>query len=473
MASLLTPGTWHLIGIGGIGVSGVARLLHARGLDVQGSDVRESQLTLSLRDVGIRVFIGHDAANLKGVDTVVVSTAIPATNPEVVAAKALGLRILHRSQALGALLEDRRGVGIIGTHGKGTVSAAVTWLLDQAGLKPGFVIGGLLENYHMNARDGAPWLVAEVDESDGSLVNSRPEVAVLNNLELDHLNYYPSWDKLESVVLTFFHGNAKLRTAVVNADDAGARKLLAQLTPDRYVRGTAPLQDGQVRLVTFGFESADVDVRGLDLRTRRMGGTFGVQAAGVLLGEVTVNLPGSYNASNLLGAMATALAVGVPFPTIQAAAPGYKGLENRFTLVDADGVEVVKDYISHPTGIKRVLEAARSQAEGQVVAVFKPYRFTMIHYLQDDYREAFRDADRVVITELYTAGEVPIPGIDTDFLCDKIREVCPDVTYIHTLEDIPPWLLREVEAPATVLFFGGDDLFRMADGYIAGRRGAA
>ena len=180
---------------------------------------------------------------------------------------------------------------------------------------------------------------------------------------------------------------------------------------------------------------------------------------------------GAYNASNVLGAIATALAAGVPFAAIQAATPRYLGLENRFTLVDAAGVEVVKDYISHPTGIKRVLEAARAQAEGPVVAVFKPYRFTMIHYLQDDYREAFRDADRVLVTELYTAGEVPIPGIDTDFLCNKIREVVPDVSYVHALDDIPPWLAREVTAPATVLFFGGDDLFRTADAYVALRRG--
>ena len=482
MTTLLTPGTYHLIGIGGIGVSGVARLLHARGLDVQGSDVRESQLTLALRELGIRVTIGHDANNLGSADTVVISTAIPATNPEFVAAQQRGLRVLHRSEALGALLEDRRGIGIIGTHGKGTVSAAITWLLDQGGLQPGYVIGGLLQNYGDNANDGKAlpngdrWLVAEVDESDGSLVNSHPEVAVLNNLELDHLHYYPEWPKLEAAVLRFFHENAKLRVAVLNADDAGVEKILVKLQlPEN------------ARLVTFGFDPPDrpdhqgealrqrpVDVRGTHLQTGRMKASFDVSvregADYRQLGRVEVSLPGKYNASNVLAAIATALAVEVPFEQIQRATPLYQGLENRFTLVDAAGVEVVKDYISHPTGIKRVLEAARSQAEGPVVAVFKPYRFTMIHYLQDDYREAFRDADRVVVTELYTAGEVPIPGIDTDFLCAKIREVVPDVTYVHDLADIAPWLQREVQAPATVLFFGGDDLFRVADAYVALRR---
>jgi UDP-N-acetylmuramate--alanine ligase len=455
---LLTSGIWHLIGIGGIGVSGVARLLHARGLQVQGSDVRESQITLALRAAGMTVFIGQQAGNLDGVDTVVVSTAIPETNPELVEARRRGLRVLHRSQALGALLEDREAVGVIGTHGKGTVSAAVAWLLDAAGLEPSFVIGGLLQNYGVNARaTSSPWIVAEVDESDGSLVNSHPTYAVLNNLELDHLNYYPDWAKLEAAVLAFFHDNPRLRVAVLNADDAGVQKILAKL------------QLPASTLWTFGFHDG-ATVRGSNLRTARMQASFDVSLRGELLGRVEIRLPGAYNASNVLGAIATALAAGVPFAAIQTATPRYLGLENRFTLVDAAGVEVVKDYISHPTGIKRVLEAARAQAEGPVVAVFKPYRFTMIHYLQDDYREAFRDADRVVVTELYTAGEVPIPGIDTDFLCNKIREVVADVSYVHALDDIPPWLAREVQAPATVLFFGGDDLFRTADAYVALRR---
>jgi UDP-N-acetylmuramate--alanine ligase len=462
---------WHLIGIGGIGVSGVARLLHAKGLRVQGSDVRESQITTSLRDEGIAVTIGHAAANLQGADVVVVSTAIPEGNPEIAAARAAGLPILHRSEALGWLVGETRSVGVIGTHGKGTVSGASAWLLQAGGLAPGFVIGGLLLNWATNAQPGrvlgpqSPhagqrWLVAEVDESDGSLVNSKPVVALLNNLELDHLHYYPEWPKLEAAVLQYFQGNERLETAVINSDDAGCQKILAKLAMP------------SARLVTFGFEG-EPTVKGVDLRTERMGGRFAIEVQGPQgyerLGEVEIRLPGKYNASNLLGAAALAWSQGVDFAAIQQALPEYKGLENRFTLLEAAGVEVVKDYISHPTGIQRVLEAARAQAQGPVVAVFKPYRFTMIHYLMADYQKAFKDADRVVVTELYTAGEVPIPGTDVHVLCDNIRQVTPDVTYVHALDEIPPWLLREVVAPATVLFFGGDDLFRTADSYAKQR----
>ncbi len=460
----VTQGTWHLIGIGGIGVSAVARVLHARGCRVQGSDVRASQLTHALEALGIQVHIGHNASHLDGVDTVVVSTAIPATNPELVAARERDLPIVHRSRVLAALLEDRHAIGVIGTHGKGTVSAAITWLLEADGRAPGYMIGGLLENFGDNSRDGDGWFVAEVDESDGSLVNVHPEVAVLNNLELDHLNYYPDWETLQAAVCAFFLDNPRLRLAILNADDAGVRRILPHL---------APLAERGVRMLTFGFEQP-ADVRGEDLQARRMSGSFAVTRGGAAaLGRVEVALPGAYNAANVLAAIATCDALGVPFATMAAALPVFTGLENRFTLVDAAGIEVVKDYISHPTGILRVLEAARAQAEGEVVAVFKPYRFTMIHYLQDDYARAFQDADRVIVTELYTAGEVPIPGVNVDLLCRRIRESCARVEYVAALDAIPPLLEDSVAAPATVLFFGGDDLFQVADSYARDRLAAA
>jgi UDP-N-acetylmuramate--alanine ligase len=455
----LTHERYHLVGVGGIGVSAVARLLHARGLTVQGSDVRESQITLALRALGVHVYIGHSPDHLEGVDVVVKSTAIPATNPELVAAAERGITIVHRSEVLGWLMDTRRSIGIIGTHGKGTVSGAITWLLEQAGEQPGYIIGGLLENFGDNARDGDNWLVAEVDESDGSLVNTRPNIAVLNNLELDHLNYYDSWEKLEASVVRFFVDNPNLELAVLNIDDPGVRKVHAAIVE----QGTTAL------IKTFGFESVDADYRGTDHVPARMSGHFALNIAGAAVGEVRIGLPGAYNASNVLAAVAACHSAGIAVDALLAATQSYKGLENRFTLVDAAGVEVVKDYISHPTGIRRVLHAAREQAEGELVAVFKPYRFTMIHYLQDDYAEAFAGADRVVITELYTAGEVPIPGVDTDMLCRRIRERCDDVTYVHDMDAIASHLQQTVNDGATVLFFGGDDLFAVADGYVQTR----
>lgn len=441
----------HLIGIGGIGVSAVARVLHERGYAVRGSDVRESSLTLALRDLGVDVRIGHSPDHLDGVDLVVHSTAIPATNPELVAARDRGLRLLHRSQVLAALLEGRESVGVIGTHGKGTVSAMIAHVLETAGCDPGFIIGAIPHNFGINARNGTGPMVAEVDESDGSLVHVHPDHVVLNNLELDHLNYYPDWETLAGTVRRFFLENERRRTAVVNIDDPGVQRLLPRL-------------DG-VAAITAGL-GADARYRGHDAHTEGMASRLAVTLDGAPLGELSLRVPGLYNVHNALSAVALTHSLGVPFDAIARAFETFEGLENRFTLVRAGSVQVVKDYISHPTGIKRVLEAARSIATGPITAVFKPYRFTMIHYLQDQYRECFRGASHTIVTELYTAGEVPIPGVDTAWLCDKIRESGSEVTYIPGMEDIVPHLRDHIGEGEQVIFFGGDDLFRLADSYI-------
>ena len=445
----------HLIGIGGIGVSGVARALLALGHDVSGSDVRESQLTTWLRQDGARVTIGHAAANIAGADVVVHSTAIPDTNPELVAARAEGVSVRHRSELLGELLDLRPvAVGVVGTHGKGTVSSAITWILEAAGRAPSYIIGGLLENFgKQNARwTASDVVVAEVDESDGSLTNVHPTVVVVNNLEADHLNYYESLAHVQDTVVAALNANPRLERVLVNGDDAGARAIIPRLV--------APV-------TTFGRERADVDVRAADASASIRGGRFTLTVAGEPLGEVALTQPGLYNVDNAVAAAAAALHLGAPFEAIARALGSFAGLENRFTVVHAaGGRRIVKDYISHPTGIRRVLQAAASDG-GRITAVFKPYRFTMINYLQDDYAEAFHDASHTVITELYTAGEVPIPGIDTAYLCDKIRSRGPAVTYIPEMDDILPFLHRTVGADEQVIFFGGDDLFRLADRYAA------
>lgn len=444
----------HLIGIGGIGVSAVARSLLALGHTVSGSDVRESQLTLALRDEGATVHIGHDPAHLAGADLVVRSTAIPDTNPELVAALERGIPVRHRAEVLGAILDlHETAIGVIGTHGKGTVSSAITWILDQAGREPGFIIGGLLENLgKRNARiTGNALVVAEVDESDGSLRHVRPTIAVVNNLEADHLNYYDSLEHIQDTVVAALNHNPRLERVFLNADDPGAAALAKRL-------------DTPVTLFGHGEDAA---VRAVDARANFHGGAFALHAAGAgKLGDISLDVPGLYNVDNALAACAVALHLDVPFAPLGAALSTFTGLENRFTVVHAGGRKVIKDYISHPTGIRRVLEAA-AHDDGRITAVFKPYRFTMVNYLQEDYAEAFHDAHHTIITELYTAGEVPIPGIDTEYLCDKIRSRGPKVTYIQAMDDIVARLHETVGPGDQVLFFGGDDLFQLADRYVA------
>lgn len=443
----------HLIGIGGIGVSGVARLLSARGYIVQGSDVRESNITQALRHEGIDVFIGHHKDNLGDSDLVVVSTAIPTTNPEWIAASEAGIPVVHRAEVLGQLVNNTVTFAMIGTHGKGTVTSMVAWIMECAGWDPSFFIGANCHNFDTNARLRTGPYVIEVDESDGSLVHIRPTHLLLNNLELDHLNYYSDWDKLANTISKFVVENQRLEHFVANFDDDGVQRLLWNIEGGR--------------LIGFGFVNENAEYRGEVHEERGLGTRFLVRRGSDVLGEIELPVPGLYNAQNGLGAVALTHSVGIDFAVIQQALASFRGLENRFTLAEAGGVQVVKDYISHPTGIRRVLEAASRIAAGPITAVFKPYRFTMIHYLQDEYRECFRLADHTIVTEMYTAGEVPIPGVDTEFLCDKIRESGSLVTYIQDMDKIVPYLLEHVSPGEQVLFFGGDDLFRLADHYLA------
>lgn len=447
----------HLIGIGGIGVSGVARALIALGFDVSGSDVRESQLTKAIRALGATVHIGHNAKYIEGVDVVVHSTAIPETNTELVAARAGNGKLVHRAEVLGAILDLHEvAVGVVGTHGKGTVSSAITWMMEAAGMEPGFIIGGLLENFSppINARVSSRrhLIVAEVDESDGSLKWVHPTHLVINNLEADHLNYYDSLEHIQETVIAALAANTRLTHVALNGDDPGARALEEQ------IRALG------VTVTLFGREATDLDVRAVPTGLSATGGTFDLVAGGEQLGGVSLVVPGLYNVDNATGAAACALSLSVPFEAIAKALSSFAGLENRFTVVDVGERRIIKDYISHPTGIRRVLEAA-SEDGRPIWAVFKPYRFTMINYLQDDYAEAFHQAHHTVITELYTAGEVPIAGIDTEFLCNKIRSRGPEVTFVQDIGAITDWLGREVPASAQVIFFGGDDLFEVADSY--------
>jgi UDP-N-acetylmuramate--alanine ligase len=450
-------GRIHLIGIGGVGVSGVARALLALGHEVTGSDVRESQITSALREEGATVTIGHDAALIIGADIVVHSTAIPETNVELLAARSTGVPIRHRAEILGAIVAlHGRSVGVVGTHGKGTVSSAITWLASASDLAPGFIIGGLLENFDkINARlDSPDLLIAEVDESDGSLRHVHPTLVVVNNLEADHLNYYDSLEHVQDTVVAALEDNDRLTGVILNADDPGAMALAPRLS--------API-------TTFG-RLEPADIRAIEVELEPMASVFTLLVHGENHGRFRLELPGTYNLDNAVGAIAATLALDGDLEAIRSALPGFRGLENRFTVVEAAERRIIKDYISHPTGIRRVLAAAAADGR-RITAVFKPYRFTMINYLQDDYAEAFHDAHETVITELYTAGEVPIPGIDTEFLCQKIRDRGPKVTYIQEMDDILGYLHDQVAPGEAAIFFGGDDLFQLADRYASELRG--
>jgi UDP-N-acetylmuramate--alanine ligase len=449
---------YHFIGIGGIGVSAVARVLHQQGVRVQGSDVRASQLTEALEELGIPVTIGHRVENIDGADVVVHSTAVPHDNLERVAAREAGIPEAHRSDMLGLCLTGSKSVGVTGTHGKGTVSAMITHALIQNGLDPTFVIGGLLNNYRLNARAGLDqFAVAEVDESDRSHLNLRPNYVLVNNLEVDHLNFYDGLQDIVETMATFINQNDKLDGLVLNWDDDGVRSLAQKINKPYIKYGTGGAE--------LDFSSRQVEDLGDSVR-------FEVFKGELHLGQITLPIPGNYNADNAAGAIAVLLGcLDQPFSAVQSALNTYRGLENRFTVRRAGGLTLVKDYISHPTGMRRVLESARKIPHNKIWCVFKPYRVTLMKYHGEEYAEAMSGSDALVITKMYAAEERPMDGIDTPWFCDVLRNAGNTVHYVEQNPDVVPFLSEHVSDGDMVIFFGGDDFFRMADAWADSRIG--
>ena len=448
----------HFIGIGGIGVSAVARIAIGRGLRVSGSDVRRSQLTDAIVGLGADVFIGHAPENIDGVDVVVVSTAIPEHNVELQTARERGVRIQHRSELLAEFLHQGTTVGVTGTHGKGTTSSMITRILDVDGQDPGFIIGGLLLDYGVNARaGGGQVMVAEVDESDGTHRNVPVSHLVCNYLEADHLNYYDDLEHIIRSMVDAVRDNARLERLFLNIDCDGNRRLRELV---------------DVPVTTYGY-SEDADVRGELVDGGQLPIRFRIIEDGTVHDGFSLPLPGRYNVVNALGAFAVARSLGASVASAKEGLAGFRGLENRFTIVEAAGVTIVKDYNSHPTAMRKVLESARDLTTGKVYSVFKPYRYTLTSYLQDEYATAFRGSDEVVITTMYAANEDPIPGIDTAFVVRLLEDNGHRVAFIEDQNDIVEHLDGCVRDGDQVIFFGGDDFFQMADAWAARRRADA
>ena len=416
-------GTVHLVGVGGAGMSVVARLLAARGVPVQGSDARESETLAALRADGVRVWAGHDAAHVAGADTLVVSSAVRETNPELAAARAAGLRVLHRSQALAALMADGRAVAVAGAHGKTTTSAMIATVLRGAGVDPSFAIGGTVltadgavPGGHLG---GGDVLVAEADESDGSFLNYAPLVAVVTNVEPDHLDHYGSREAFEQAFVDFAARVVLGGTLVACADDAGSRDL---------ARAHAA---GGGAVVTYGAD-AGADLRLSDVRPvpgeGARGGVRAVLSGGVGAHDVdgldlVLRVPGHHNALNATAAVATAVLLGVDPAAAVAAAHGFLGTGRRFEpRGEAGGVRVVDDYAHHPTEIAALLAAARPVAgEGRLLVLFQPHLYSRTRAFAQEFADALGAADVVVVTGVYAAREDPDPTVSASTVVDLVR----------------------------------------------------
>jgi UDP-N-acetylmuramate--alanine ligase len=398
-------GPIHFVGIGGIGMSGIAEVLVNHGYRVQGSDLKSSKITERLEGLGAKVFVGQQAENLVDAAVVVISSAIKRGNPELDEARHLGLPIVRRAEMLAELMRLKSNVAIAGTHGKTTTTTMVATLLDAGGFDPTVVNGGIIHAYGSNARMGAgEWMVVEADESDGTFVKLPATIAIVTNIDPEHMEHYGSFDALRDAFYTFVHNIPFYGLAVCCTDHPEVQALVCRVT-DR-------------RVVTYGF-NAQADVRAGNLLFKNGVAQFDVhlRKEDQRINGLTLPMPGEHNVLNALSAIAVARHLGMKTDEIRQALANFKGVNRRFTKVgEVDGVTIIDDYGHHPVEIAAVLKAARQATEGRVIAVHQPHRFTRLSSLFEDFCTCFNDADVVGIAEVYAAGEDPIPGATRDDL---------------------------------------------------------
>jgi UDP-N-acetylmuramate--alanine ligase len=407
-------GPIHFVGIGGIGMSGLAEVLANLGYTVTGSDVAEGANVKRLRDMGLKVAIGHKAENVDGADVVVVSSAVKRDNPELVAARAKRLPVVRRAEMLAELMRLKSCVAIAGTHGKTTTTSMVAALLDAGGLDPTVINGGIINAYGTNARLGTgDWMVVEADESDGTFLKLPADIAVVTNIDPEHLDHFHTYEAVQEAFRDFVENIPFYGFAVMCTDHPVVQSLVGRLE-DR-------------RILTYG-ENPQADVRLTELAHNNGASHFSVQfrdREGNLthsIDKLTLPMPGRHNALNATAAVAVAHALAIGDGVIRKALAGFGGVKRRFTRVgEWNGAVIIDDYGHHPVEIAAVLAAARENAKGQVIAVMQPHRYTRLHDLFEQFCTCFNDADAVIVAPVYPAGEVPIPGIDRDALVAGLR----------------------------------------------------
>ncbi len=446
----MTDTAYHLVGVGGIGMSAIARLLLARGARVSGSDVSRTPLTAELEAEGVRIAIGHAAANGADADVVVVSSAIASDNPEQRAARERGQRVVTRGAMLGELTRGHTLVAVAGTHGKTTTTAMLATIFESAGLDPTISVGGIRVDSRSNARAGtSEWFITESDESDGSFLELRPAIAVITNIENDHVTSQDGVAQMRAQFASFATTTLRAGQLVIGVDDAAGAELAEGL------RG---------RVKTFATR-APAELTAVDVTYVDLGSRFTVPR----FGEIALNVPGEINVQNALGAVGAALAAGIAFADVARALASFQGVRRRFEIVGRGAITVVDDYAHHPTAIARTIAAARTYANGSpVVVAFQPHRYTRTKFLKSDFAEALAGADRVYLTPIYAASEEPIPGVTERSIGAPLEASGTPVTYVDDVESLTDTIPRATPDGALVLMLGAGSISSIA--HELGRR---
>ena len=458
-------GTIHFVGIGGIGMSGIAEVMHILGYQVQGSDVAEGYVVEGLRERGIPVAIGHDPENLGEAAVVVVSTAVKKDNPEVQAAYERRIPVVRRAEMLAELMRLKSTVAVAGTHGKTTTTSMIAALLDAGGIDPTVINGGIINAYGSNARLGSSeWMVVEADESDGSFLRLDGTIAVVTNIDPEHLDHYGAFDAVKDAFVEFVENVPFYGAALLCVDHAEVQSIIPRLR-DR-------------RIVTYGF-AAHADVRGENVAPVPGGNRFDVSIrdrAGHVrtIAGVELPMPGRHNVQNALAAIGVAAELGIADETIARGFEKFHGVKRRFTQVgEVDGVTVIDDYGHHPVEIKAVLSAAREAAAGRVIAVVQPHRYSRLQSLMEEFQLAFNDADIVLAAPVYAAGEAPIDGVNHETLVEGLKAHGHLGAQAVADADEVCRHLRDLAAPGDMIIcLGAGDITKWAAGLADGIRQA-
>ena len=453
----LSIGTIHFVGIGGIGMSGIAEVMKNLGYTVQGSDVAEGYVVEGLRAKGIPVAIGHSADNLADAAVVVTSTAIKRGNPEVEAALERRIPVVRRAEMLAELMRLKSTVAVAGTHGKTTTTSMVAALLDAGGIDPTVINGGIINSYGSNARLGASdWMVVEADESDGSFLRLDGTIAVVTNIDPEHLDHYGSFDRVKDAFVEFVENVPFYGAALLCLDHPEVQNILPRVR-DR-------------RVVTYGF-SAQADVRGVNVTPHAGGNRFEAivrhrDGTTRSIEDIELPMPGRHNVQNALAAIGVALEMGIPDETIQRGFQQFGGVKRRFTRVgEVAGATIVDDYGHHPVEIRAVLSAAREGAQGRVIAVVQPHRYSRLGDLMEEFQTAFNDADQVYVTPVYAAGETPVEGVDADALVEGLkRRGHRSAATIADADALAEALAGTLRAGDQVICLGAGDITKWAAG---------
>ncbi|MGI6630935.1 MAG: UDP-N-acetylmuramate--L-alanine ligase [Bacillota bacterium] len=444
----LTKVPIHFIGIGGAGMSGIAKILLQLGAKISGSDLKESETIIHLREMGAKINIGHDPDNIGAdVRTVVYSSAIPQDNPEMQEAKKRGIEILARAEMLARLMARQESIAVAGAHGKTTTTAMISLMLELNDMDPTIIIGGDLRQIGSNAKLGrGKYLVAEADESDGSFLKLFPKIAVITNIENDHLDYYRTVKNIVNAFVRFLEQIPADGFAVICLDNEELVK----------IKNTVP-----ANYVTYAINTEGADYTARNLSFHGTKSNCEVYYHQEKIGILELNVPGKHNISNALAAVATGMELGLSFPQVAAGLKQFTGAKRRFEFIDqVDGITIFDDYAHHPTELRATLSAAKTAGYKRIIAIFQPHRYTRTKLLQFEFGDSFSDADLVVINEIYSASEKPIPGVSAQLIVNAIRnsDNNKEVVYCQKEEDIIEFLHREGKSGDLVITLGAGNI---------------